>query len=78
VINTSCEHVLGLTDWWAHVPPGQLVVLQSNNYQGCPDHVNCVHSLGQFKHQVPMSDVLFEGVLHPADDLDRFMLIGHR
>lgn len=78
VINTSCEHVPGLVDWWGRVPRGQLVVLQSNNYEGCPDHVNCVHDLDQFKHQTPMSDLLFEGVLHVADDLDRFMLIGHR
>ncbi len=78
VINTSCEHVPGLVDWWGRVPAGQLVVLQSNNYQGCPDHVNCVYSLDEFKDQTPMSDLLFEGVLHVADDLDRFMLIGQR
>ena len=85
VVNTSCEHVRGLQAWWSRVPDGQLVVLQSNNLRACADHVNCVRSLTEFKGQVPMSDVLFEGAMHLTDegliggpDLDRFMLIGHR
>jgi hypothetical protein len=78
VINTSCEHVPELADWWAHLPPGQLAVLQSNNYHGCPDHVNCVHSLDEFKRQTPMSHLLFAGRLEVAHDLTRFMLIGRR
>jgi hypothetical protein len=78
VINTSCEHVPDLTGWWSRVPPGQLVVLQSNNYRGCPDHVNTVQSVAELKRQAPMSAVLFEGVLQAAHDLDRFMVIGRR
>lgn len=85
VINTSCEHVAGLGDWWARVPAQQLAVLQSNNYRACADHVNCAQSLDEFKRQMPMSELLYEGVAHLTDegvlrrpDLDRFMLIGSR
>jgi len=77
VINTICEHLPEFADWWAAVPHGQLVVLQSNNYTLCPDHVNCVQNLDELKKQAPMSEVLFEGAL-PVLKWKRFMLIGRR
>jgi hypothetical protein len=77
VVNTICEHLPDLEGWWARIPPGQLVVLQSNNYTGCPDHVNCARSLADMKEQTPLSEVLFEGVL-PLSLFDRFMIIGRR
>ena len=77
VINTICEHLPDLADWWGRLPRGQLVVLQNNNYTECPDHINCVQSIGQFRQQCPLSEILFEGVLH-FPELDRFMLIGRR
>jgi hypothetical protein len=77
VINTICEHLPQLGDWWRLLPGGQFVVLQSNNYFACPDHVNAVHSLDELKHLVPLSKLLFEGVL-PLPIMDRYMLIGHR
>jgi hypothetical protein len=77
VVNTICEHLPDIAGWWRRLPPGQLVVLQSNNYFRCPDHVNCVPSLEEMKEQTPLSEVLFEGVL-PLSLFDRFMLIGRR
>ena len=32
IINTSCEHIENFTDWYAKIPNGKLVILQSNNY----------------------------------------------
>jgi len=77
LVNTICEHLPDIAGWWHRLPPGQLVVLQSNNYFPCPDHVNCVRSLAEMTQQTPLSEVLFEGVL-PLSLFDRFMLIGRR
>jgi len=77
IINTICEHLANPSAWWARIPSGQLVAVQSNNYTACPDHISCVFSTEQFKHQCPMSELLFEGALHFPEG-DRFMLIGQR
>jgi hypothetical protein len=81
VINTICEHLPDPPGWLALIPRGQLVALQSNNYEVCPDHVSCVHDLDQFQEQMPLSELLFAGVLQFPEldpELDRFMLIGRR
>jgi hypothetical protein len=77
VVNTVCEHLPLFTTWWDTIPSGQLVVLQSNDYFICPDHVNAVHSLEEMMAQAPMSQVLFDGAL-PLLQWHRFMLIGRR
>jgi hypothetical protein len=77
VMNTICEHLPDLPGWWHLLPPGQLVVMQSNNYRLCCDHVNCVDGVEDMKAQTPMSEVLYEGVL-PLSLFDRFMVIGRR
>lgn len=77
VVNTICEHLPDFAGWWERIPRGQFVVLQSNDYFPCPDHVNCVHDLDEFKAQAPMSETLFAGVL-PLSLMKRFMLIGRR
>jgi hypothetical protein len=77
VINTICEHLPDAVTWWQRIPSRQLTVLQSNNYDRCPDHVNCVRDLSEMKAQTPMSELLYEGVL-PLPIFDRFMLIGYR
>src|SRR5207249_8101817 len=61
VVNTSCEHLSRFDDWFRLVPDGQLLVLQSNDYFACPEHVNCVSDLAAFRAQAPLRDVLFEG-----------------
>jgi hypothetical protein len=75
VVNTICEHLPGFAAWRRRLPSGQLVVLQSNNYFLCPDHVNAVHGLDELKQQAQLSHILFEGVL-PLSVMDRYMLIG--
>jgi hypothetical protein len=77
VINTSCEHVAEFGDWFARLPKGQLVVLQSNDYQGIAGHVNCVSDLAAFGAQAPLRQVLFASTL-PAKHYRRFMLIGRK
>jgi SAM-dependent methyltransferase len=77
VINTICEHLPDLHSWWNRLAEGQFVVLQSNNYFACPDHISAVRSLDELKQRVPLSKILFEGVL-PLSIMDRYMVIGYR
>jgi hypothetical protein len=77
VVNTSCEHVADFGGWFARLPSGHLVVLQSNDYHGIPGHVNCVPDLAAFGAQAPLQQVLFAGTL-PAKRYRRFMLIGRK
>ncbi len=77
LINTICEHLPDAAGWWARIPAGQQCVLQSNNYDLCRDHVNCVKNLEEMKAQTPFTRLQFAGVL-PLPIFDRFMLIGHR
>ena len=77
VINTSCEHVVEFDRWYARVPDGQRLVLQSNDYVACREHVNCVADLAAFRAQAPMRDVRFAGE-RPMKRYVRFMLIGQK
>jgi hypothetical protein len=77
VVNTSCEHLDDFGRWYARIPPGQLLVLQSNDYYACPEHVNCVPDLAALRAQAPMRDVLFAGERRLRRYV-RFMLIGRK
>lgn len=74
LINTSCEHI-DLIKWWAKIPTGKLVILQSNDFEEGDEHINCVKNIEEFKIQAPMSDILYEGTLS-LEKYNRFMLIG--
>lgn len=75
VINTSCEHLPDFGRWYSRLPAGQCVVLQSNDYFACREHVNCVADLDAFRAQAPLTDVLFAGERRMRR-YTRFMLIG--
>jgi hypothetical protein len=77
VINTSCEHIENLTEWWNRIPNGTPLVLQNNNAFHIADHINCVKSLEEFKIQLPLSKIDFAGELLLAD-YTRYMLIGEK
>lgn len=77
IINTSCEHIDGYDDWFANLPSKPLLVLQSNDYYSCDEHVNCVDTLQDFQQQSPMSELLFAGSLK-LKKYTRFMLIGRK
>jgi len=77
VINTSCEHMPSMKEWpwWDSITDGYFA-FQSNNMVGIDGHINCVHSLGEFKSQLPNTfEVLFEDEL--IDDRgSRYTLVG--
>lgn len=77
LVNTSCEHVEGFAEWYARIPAGRLLVLQSNDYYAIADHVNCVADLDAFRAQAPMREALFAG-MQPHKKYRRFMLIGRK
>ena len=77
IINTSCEHIPDISAWLGRIPEGTLMTLQSNNYFGEPDHLNCVETLEAFQLQAPLSNVGYEGEL-ALKNYTRFMLIGTR
>ena len=77
VINTSCEHLAEFGRWYERIPAGKRLVLQSNDYFACDQHVNCVPDLAAFRAQAPMRDVLFAGERRMRRYV-RFMLIGRK
>ena len=77
IINTSCEHLRDFERWYARVPADQLVVLQSNDYFACAEHVNSVADLATFQAQAPLRHVLFAGA-RKMRRYTRFMLIGRK
>ena len=48
IVNTSCEHIEAFSDWFDSPPSGPLLVLQSNDYFSCDEHINCVNMLDEF------------------------------
>ena len=77
IVNTSCEHIADFDEWFAKIPDGKLVVLQSNNYFSVEEHVNCVKDSLHFEQMAPLSQVYFTGEL-PLEKYTRFMRIGRK
>lgn len=77
IINTSCEHIPNFDDWYAKIPTGKLVILQSNDYMEVKEHTNCSLDADAFRKQTPMTTELFHGqILLPK--YRRFMRIGYK
>ena len=77
IINTSCEHIENFDEWYAKIPSGKLVILQSNNFFDVDEHVNCVEDCTQFRITAPMTTQLYAGELQ-LPKYKRFMLIGYK
>ena len=77
IINTSCEHIPNFAEWYAKIPSGKLVILQSNDYFDIDEHVNCSKNIDEFSKSAPMQATLFEGTLD-LTTYRRFMKIGYR
>ena len=77
IINTSCEHIKNFSEWYAKIPKGKLVILQSNNFFEIDEHVNCVNDLDDFASMSPMSQLLYEGELK-LEKYTRYMRIGYK
>lgn len=77
VVNTACEHLPDFAAWYARIPAGTLLALQSNDYFAIAEHVNCVRDLEAFRAQAPLAEVLFAGARRQKK-YTRFMLVGRK
>ena len=74
-INTSCEHIPNFEEWYAKIPEGRLVILQSNNFFEVEEHVNCVSDIDEFIEMAPMTELMYSGSID-LPKYKRFMVIG--
>ena len=77
IINTSCEHIPNFTEWYAKIPAGKLVILQSNNFFEVDEHVNCSIDIEDFSRQTPLKSVLYSDSLE-LKKYTRYMRIGYK
>ena len=85
VICTSCEHISDTTlnKFLRTRKEQSLVVLQSNNYFGLEEHINCKNSLKEFtdslSYTVPSANIniLYSSVKRINNKFDRYMVIGY-
>jgi hypothetical protein len=77
LVNTSCEHLTDFDRWYAKIPRGTLLALQSNDYFDCEEHDNCVPDIESFARQAPMAERIYEGH-KKLRKYTRFMLIGRK
>ena len=82
---TSCEHISDetLNKFLRTRKQQSLVVLQSNNYFGLEEHINCKNSLKEFidslTYSVPSAkiNILNSSEKRINDKFDRYMVIGY-
>lgn len=77
VINTSTNDIAG-RDWFDHIPPGTIVVLQGRDAAGSAQSWS---SLSDFVDSWPLRRVWFQGELplkDPETSYHRYMVIGQR
>ena len=78
VINTSCEHITKAQydRWLSLQPKDALIVLQSNDFFDCDEHIRCAVDLDEFENTSGINVVYKEELKTPK--YRRFMLIGKR
>ena len=74
VINTSSEHMS--FEWLDFLPPGQLVLIQSSNYD-IEQHSHKVKSIEELLEKTTLSQVVFQNVLS-FKNYNRFSLLGKK
>lgn len=77
IINTSCEHLPNLAAWWAQVPKGSKVILQSNDGFHIEGHVACFKTLKDFETAMNLSQIDYSGE-KALPEFNRFMIIGKK
>ena len=77
IINTSCEHIENFEEWYAMIPSGKLVILQSNNFFEVEEHINCATDLDDFSKMASMEHVYYKGELE-LEKYTRYMKIGYK
>jgi len=78
VVNTICEHLTQeqYNSWLALVPVTAMIVLQSNNYFKCAEHIRCASTIKEFEEQSGIEVIHCAELETPL--YTRFMLIGRK
>lgn len=78
VINTSCEHITQeqYERWIDMQPNNALIILQSNDFFDCEEHIRCVLDLNDFINQSKIK-VLEADILN-LPKYNRYMIIGKK
>lgn len=77
IINTSCEHIQNLEMWLALIPKDKIVILQSNDFDCIPEHINCVYSIDEFVNKLGNNQfsIMYSGQCEVPGVYTRYMLI---
>ena len=78
VINTSCEHITQeqYDQWLSNQPADALIILQSNNFFDCEEHIRCANNLEEFAEQSNIEVITKNELEFPL--YNRYMLIGRK
>jgi hypothetical protein len=78
IINTSCEHITQAQyDQWLDMQPADaLIILQSNDFFDCDEHIRCTTDLDEFV-KISGINIMYKGEFQ-TPKYKRFMLIGRR
>lgn len=78
VINTSFEHITQsqYEQWLKNVPSKSKIILQSNNYFDCDEHIRCSKNLDDFL-LISKITPIWKGVFE-TPKYDRYMIIGKK
>ena len=78
VVNTSCEHITQeqYDRWLSNQPKNALIVLQSNDFFSCEEHIRCAKSLDDFEKTTNIKTI-YKGELK-THKYTRFMIIGKK
>ncbi len=78
IINTVCEHMTvdQYQQWLEKLPNNKRIVVQSNDFFECEEHINCQKSLKEFEKNCGLT--IEESVELTTDKYKRFMIIGFK
>jgi len=77
IINTSCEHFVGV-DWFTTIPTGSFIVMQSTDMDHI-EHIAKVTSRAEMEAKYHLTETYFSGELafsYPGKSFKRYMLVG--
>ena len=78
VVNTSCEHITQeqYDQWLSNQPEDAVIILQSNNFFDCAEHIRCAKDLDEFVYQSDLYVIRADKLNLPK--YDRFMIVGKK
>ena len=78
VVNTSCEHITQAQydQWLSNQLRDAIIILQSNNFFDCEEHIRCAGSLEEFIEQSRLDVIKADTLKLPK--YDRYMIIGNK